>query len=106
MRLVLVAFLGLAIVAPLYAQTAGRLSGSVIDPSSVVIPRAKVSLFLHDSSTPVLVTVTTSEGIFSIGTIRPDLYDLTVEAPGFSTTKVVNVTIDAASETSLPAIRV
>lgn len=106
MRLALIAFLGFTIVAPLYAQTAGRLRGSVIDPFSATVPGAKVSLFLHDSSAPVLVTVTTSEGTFSIGTIRPDLYDLTVEAPGFSKMKVVNITIDAASETSLPAIRV
>jgi hypothetical protein len=89
----------------LHAQTAGRLDGTVVDPSGAAISRAKVSLYLHGSNSAILVTQTTSNGIFTIGTIRPDLYDLTVEAAGFATAKAANVKIDAAAETSLPAIR-
>ncbi len=72
--------------------------------SGASLPNAQVSLFLHDSNSAILVARTTSDGIFNIGTIRPDLYDLTVEAANFATAKVVNVKIDAVAETSLPAI--
>ena len=91
-------------LALLRAQTAGRLSGSVVDSSGASLPNAQVSLFLHDSGSAILVTQTTSDGTFYIGTIRPDLYDLTVEAANFATAKVVDVKIDAVAETSLPAI--
>ena len=89
----------------LHAQTAGRLTGSVVDPSGAAVPKAQVSLLLHGSNSAVLVTLTTNEGIFSIGTIRPDFYDLTVQAEEFATAKILNVKIDPAAETSVPPIR-
>jgi hypothetical protein len=95
-----------ALIIPLHAQTAGRLAGSVVDQSGAAVPNARVGLFLHGSSTAVITAQTTSDGFFAIGTIRPELYDLTVEAAGFATAKIQNVKIDAAAETSLPAIRV
>jgi hypothetical protein len=68
------------------------------------VPNAVVSLSLQGSNSAVLVTRTTDEGLFSIGTIRPDLYDLTVRAENFAISKVLNIKIDAAAETSLPPI--
>ncbi len=76
----------------------------MVGPSGALVPNAKVSLFLHNSNSAILVTQTTSEGLFSIGTVRPELYDLTVEAANFTLVRIVNVKIDAAAETSLPPV--
>lgn len=90
--------------APLQAQTAGRIDGTVLDPSNAAVASATVSLKLHGSDTPLLVTHTTSDGIFSIGAVRPDVYDLIVDAQGFSTATIASVTVDPVAETSLPPI--
>lgn len=97
--------IGLLALGLLSAQTAGRVDGTVVDPSGAVIKDAKVSLFLHDGTSALLTAHTTSDGVFSIGTVRPDVYDLTVEASGFASAKLENVKVDAAAETSLPPIQ-
>jgi outer membrane receptor protein involved in Fe transport len=91
-------------VATLMAQDTGRLSGSVVDPSGSAIPAAKVELYLAGGQSPVLSTVTTTEGRFSLIGIRPGTYDITIEAAGFRKQTLRAIEINPGRETSLPTI--
>lgn len=95
----------LLIGASAYAQVAGRLTGTVTDPTGATVPNAKVSLLLPGGTTPVLSTETTSDGIFDFTAVRPDFYTLTVESTGFNRYTQQNVKVDPVRQTSLPAIR-
>src|SRR5277367_3510679 len=94
---------GLILQAPiLQAQDTGWITGSVADPSGALVPKATVKLLLHGGSKPVATTVTTSQGLFTIQTLRPVYYDLTVDAAGFKQYKLENVKVDASRPTDLP----
>jgi hypothetical protein len=88
-----------------FAQVTGRLSGSVTDASGAAIPNAAVNLLLPGGSKPVLSTVTTAEGLFTFTNVRPENYDLAIEASGFLKYSLRGLKIDPARETSLPAIK-
>src|SRR5579862_9396862 len=89
----------------LQAQDTGWITGSVKDPSGAAIPKATVNLLLHGGSKAVATTVTTSQGLFTLQTLRPVYYDLTVDAPGFRQYKTENVKVDPSRPTDLPAIQ-
>src|SRR2546428_9965435 len=86
------------------AQVTGRISGSVTDSSGAAVPGATVNLLLPGGSKPVLTTVTTPEGLFSFTNVRPESYDLTVDAKGFLKYTLRAVKVDPARETSLPKL--
>jgi hypothetical protein len=88
-----------------FAQSTGRISGSVVDGSGAAVPGASVKIFLPGGAQAVLAGQTTADGLFTFVSIRPTLYDLTVEAPGFVKATLRAVKVDAARETSLPAIK-
>jgi hypothetical protein len=102
-RIAVITFLMLAWLAN--AQVTGRITGSVIDPTGSALPRAKVSLFLGGGTQAVASTETGAEGLFSLESIRPEVYDLLVEAPGFQSEKVRSVKVDPSRATDLAAIR-
>ncbi|HML15661.1 MAG TPA: TonB-dependent receptor [Bryobacteraceae bacterium] len=104
MRYVVVLFLLFCFA--LNAQVNGRLTGSVVDPSGAAVPKATVSLLLHGGKRVLLSTTTGPQGSFSIESIRPELYDVTVDAAGFQPYKLENVKIDPARSTDLAAIKV
>src|SRR5580704_8799770 len=60
---------------------------------------------LHGGKRVLLSTLTNQDGGFSIDSIRPELYDLTVEADGFQSYRLENVKIDPARATDLAALR-
>ena len=86
------------------AQDTGWITGSVTDPSGAAIPKATVNLILHGGSKPVATTVTTAQGLFTLQTLRPVNYDLTVDAAGFQQYKLDNVKVDPSRPTDLPRI--
>jgi hypothetical protein len=88
-----------------FAQVTGRISGAVIDPSGAAIPNAKVSVLLPGGQTPLLSTETNSEGIFDFSAVRPDLYNLAVDAAGFLKFTLSDLKVDASKHVALPAIR-
>ena len=96
--------LAAAFVSTLTAQVAGRLTGSVTDPTGAVVPNATVSLLLADGTKPLFTTTTTSDGLFHFA-VRPETYDVTVEAPGFLKYKMTKVKIETARETDIPTIK-
>jgi hypothetical protein len=89
----------------LRAQDTGRISGSVDDPSGAVVPKATVTLTLHNGSRAVVTTVTNAAGLFTMEALRPVYYDLAVIAPGFQPYKNENLKVDVARATELPPIK-
>src|SRR5271156_2765379 len=89
----------------LYGQTNGRLTGTVNDPSGAAVPKATVNLVLHGGKRALISTKTSNEGNFSMEAIRPELYDLLVDAGGFQPFRLENVKVDPARSTDLVAIK-
>jgi hypothetical protein len=89
----------------LRAQDTGRISGSVEDPAGAAVPRATISLILHNGSKPLATTLTNAEGLFALDTLRPVYYDLTVDAAGFQRYTQENLKVDIARATDLPPIK-
>ncbi len=87
------------------AQVAGRLSGTVVDPSGAPIPNATVRLLLGGGSSSVASSTSNGEGIFLFPSIRPETYDVIVEAGGFRKNAVRGVKINPSLETPLGAIK-
>jgi hypothetical protein len=101
---VLVTLLSLAGV-PADAQLSGRVSGSVVDASGGPVPGASVQLYLEGGAKPLISTVTSSDGLYSLLGIRPADYDLTVDAKGFLKVTIRGITVDAAREIPVPQIK-
>src|SRR5713101_6583533 len=90
---------------PGFAQVTGRITGSVTDSSGAAIPDAVVNLLLKGGAKPVLTTVTTPEGLYSFTNVRPETYDMTVEAKGFLRYSLRGVKVEPARATSLPKLQ-
>lgn len=89
----------------LHAQVTGRVTGTVVDASGSVVPNASVNLFLAGGSTAAITTRTTSSGDFDFASVRPEIYQLVVEATGFSKYTLNAVSVDPSRTTSLPPIK-
>jgi hypothetical protein len=88
----------------LWAQDTGRITGSVLDPSGAVVPKAAISVLLHGGTTPAATTQSNSAGLFTVEELRPILYDLTVEATGFEKYRLENIKVNPSRDTDLSAI--
>src|SRR5262245_30933744 len=89
---------------PLLAQVSGRLTGTVAGPLGTAVPRVTIRLSVAGSTVPVLEAVTTSDGFFNVPGLRPEYYDLEVEAAGFQRYTLRGIKVDPARETVLPTI--
>jgi len=80
--------LGLLVVlvasAAAFAQDAGSIRGTVADTTGAVVPGATVTL-TNESTKFTRDVVTDARGSFYFGAVSPDLYNVTVEIPGFKT---------------------
>src|ERR1700694_5778809 len=83
------------------AQVSGAtLSGTITDPSGATIAGAKVSI--ANKATGVTRDVTAdSAGLYSAPNLLPGDYEVTVAAPGFSTTKKSNITLPIGGQQAL-----
>jgi hypothetical protein len=83
------------------AQVSGAtLSGTITDPSGATIAGAKVSI--TNKATGVTRDVTAdSAGLYSAPNLLPGEYEVTVAAPGFSTTKESNITLAVGAQQAL-----
>lgn len=97
--------MAVACALPAFAQVTGRVSGSVNDASGAAVPGAAVNLYLAGGAKPVLSTKTTHEGLFTFTAVRPEFYDLAVEAAGFVKYTLRGVKVDPARETAVTAIK-
>lgn len=75
-----------------HAQSTATLSGNVTDPSGAVIAGAQVTV--HALATGVDRAVTTdSAGNYTVPSLQPGNYSLSVEAAGFANYKVASITL-------------
>ena len=85
---------------PLFAQTAD-VSGVVMDPSGAAVAGAKVRLV--NQATLVERNVTTNaQGNFVVPFMPPGVYEVFVDASGFSTEVIRDIKIDVAAKINLP----
>ncbi|HEX8138068.1 MAG TPA: TonB-dependent receptor [Pyrinomonadaceae bacterium] len=74
----------------------GGISGTVIDPNGAAVPGATVTI--TNVGTNQATTVTTTEsGAFTVTSLDPVAYSVTVEAQGFKKAVLDNVKVDTAS---------
>lgn len=99
LRALLTLLAALALATPALAQlSAGRIVGTVTDPSKAAIPRATV--VATDAATNVAVTVVTSDhGDFVVTPLNPGVYRLTVTLDGFQTAIVEAVAVQVGQST-------
>ena len=75
-----------------YAQSTATLSGSVTDPSGAVVPHAQVTV--RGLTTGVdRVATSDSEGNYTIPSLQPGDYSVSVQATGFATYKLASITL-------------
>ncbi len=102
---IITVFAAMFAAAGLHAQVAGRLSGSVVDQTGASIPGATVNLFIPGGKEPVVSGSTNEAGLFSFVAIRPDTYDVSVDAKGFNKAVVRQVKVAPIQETGLQPIK-
>jgi hypothetical protein len=85
LQVLVLASLSFLVVAPVGAQVAGaRLSGTVMDPTGGVVPKAEISI--TNVATQVTTrTIANSDGFYSAPNLLPGSYEIKVAAPGFKT---------------------
>lgn len=85
--LLLVLFLSLA---PVFAQSdRGSIRGTVTDPAGAVVPNARVTLVSQETN-ETRETTSNDQGSYTFSQIPAALYRITVEAPGFSRTTIID----------------
>ncbi len=87
-----------------FAQFSGRLNGSVQDASGAPVPDATVSLVLSGGRKALLSTKTGRDGGWHFTGVRSTEYDITVEAAGFATSTLRQITVDPARENDVAPV--
>ncbi|HUB31442.1 MAG TPA: carboxypeptidase regulatory-like domain-containing protein [Bryobacteraceae bacterium] len=90
---------------PLHAQFSGRVTGAVVDASGAAVPGAQVDLVLAGGKKALMTVKTSADGLYHLIGIRPADFDVVVQAQGFVTVTIHNVTVDAARETQVPLVK-
>jgi hypothetical protein len=75
----------------------GTIVGTVVDSTGALIPGAQVSIIEADTNV-TNKTTTSSAGTYTVASLKPGTYRVTVVAKGFSTTTVLNVELLVGSE--------
>ena len=76
------------------AQNTGELLGAVTDATGAVVTGAKVTV--TETATGLTRSVNTgSDGFYTVSSLRPTVYKITVEAPGFRTITQEELTLQA-----------
>jgi hypothetical protein len=75
-----------------YAQSTATLTGTITDPSGAVVPQAQVTV--HELATGADRSVASdASGLYTIPSLQPGTYSVTVHASGFSDYKVASLTL-------------
>jgi hypothetical protein len=104
-RLTQIAYLALIVISCVISahaqQTTGNVRGIVKDPTSAVVPGAKVTI--TDKSTNNSQTAqTTEEGEYLFSNLLPGDYSITVEAVNFKTLTLNEVRVELNQTTDIP----
>ncbi len=84
-------------------ELAGRIEGSVADPTGAMIPGAAVTA-THVGTGTVYRATTNAAGRFIIPRVRLGRYDITVETQGFSRAVIAGVQVAVGSTASLKVV--
>jgi len=91
----------LAVTAPAQTINAGKVVGTVTDPTGAVIPKAQVQL--QNTGTNQTFTATADDaGGFTFPVVPPGNYKLTVAMSGFRTATVTDITVDVEKTNAVP----
>jgi hypothetical protein len=85
-------------------QSAGPLSGAVVDTAGAAIPNASVDLQREGEWAPSRTSSTDAEGRFRFQHLAPGAWIITVKAPGFQTKRLTQ-TLVTNEEVKLPDVR-
>ena len=85
-------------------QSAASIGGIVVDPSGAVIPGAKATLALQNSSTQRTAT-TVFDGSFSFNALEPGTFAVTISARGFASWKSPSIVLNRDEVYELPQIQ-
>src|SRR5579862_3982158 len=98
-----IALLLLFAAAPAAGQTtsAGKVSGTVTDPTGAVVPKAELQL-LNVGTNAALNALSDASGGFSFPVVPPGEYRLTVKMTGFRTATVTGVGVDVEKVSTVP----
>ncbi len=75
--------------------TAGRISGTITDPTGAPVPAARITA-LSDETAQKIVESTSGEGRFVLYPLPPGRYSITTEKAGFSPITISGVTVDVS----------
>src|SRR4051812_44578878 len=96
----ILAFIFLCAVLALGQTNKGGINGTVLDANGAAVPGATVTV--TNLGTNQTTTATTSEsGAFSVASLDPVTYSVTVEAASFKKAVVEKVKVDTASIASI-----
>ncbi|MDZ7636639.1 MAG: carboxypeptidase-like regulatory domain-containing protein [Bryobacterales bacterium] len=84
-----------------WSQVAGRISGTVTDPTGSVIPGATISLSLPGGETAIASQSSNEGGLFIFSGLQPVTYILSIESAGFSKYLVRGLKVNPGIETAL-----
>jgi Carboxypeptidase regulatory-like domain len=97
------AALSLILVATMWSQAIfATLTGIVSDPSGAVVANAKVTLRNADSG-DLRQSETDGQGYYTFASVPVGTYDLTVEAPGFQSSKVTGIAMGGGEKRNVNA---
>jgi hypothetical protein len=99
---VVLCVLGLAGSAAGQGATSSTISGTVTDSGGGVVPGADVTA-KHDATGVVASTVSNSDGAFSLPSLAPGTYTVTVALQGFKTVVINKVVITSGAAASVKA---
>jgi len=77
-----------------YSQSGGSIMGTVVDPDGEAVVNAQVQATNRSTKT-VYKTVGSEKGRYSLATLPPGTYDVSINAPGFSAYNQQNVSVGA-----------
>ncbi len=94
----------LLLAAGAFAQvtTSGRLAGTVTDAQGAVVSNAQINVKNNETQT-IFTATTNKEGGWTLPSVSPGAYTVTVTAAGFKTTIVQDVKVDVGQPTTVNA---
>lgn len=93
-----------AFTASMFGQNAsGNISGTVVDSSGAVVPKAAVTL-TDDATGSKRQTVSNSSGVFNFAAVLPSTYTVTISANGFRPWEERSIALTQGGNLNIPKI--
>lgn len=83
--------------------SSGTITGTVLDTNGAVLPGARLTLMGQSSSSPQIVE-SGGNGQFAFSGLQPDIYTITVSAPGMKTFTSSQISLQAGGAYLVPPI--